>query len=657
MRYFTVLFLFQFVLFFNLYGQGNMPLLERSVSIKSNNEYVKNILNDLSQQSGAVFSYNTTAINSNARISINVHQKSLRYTLNHLFGETVKYKAKGKYIILTKNKNAETASAEKHSKHYVEGYLYESRTGEKLKHATIYNESLTSSATTDNYGYFRIELNADKKEKLRISKSGYTDTVLMNVGARDSFVNINLASKTAEVRLNDSLDLEHDLREKHIPRWLIGEKLAYNAHNLSHKFFSSCQFSILPYVGTNQFLSGSYANNFSFNLLAGYTQEVRYLEMGGGVNIVRHNLRGFQVAGISNIVGDTVKGIQSAGKFNICHTLHGFQYTGIFNTVLKGGYGGQFSGICNTMSGPFTGIQASGIFNKANTINGTQLSGCLNMTRNNFSGTAISGIGNLIENASSGVLCTGIFNSTGNQDGVQISGIVNAADSVKGIQITGVANTAGVVHGSQIAGLLNLSDELSKGVQVSSLYNYTHNLKGMQIGFINVADSSSGVSIGLLNIIKHGGYNKIEISVNEMKFLNLSFRMGTQYFHTVFSGGIRNDTSAYMWNYGIGMGTSFKLNSKTLFDIDLTQQRIAHGGYIPYKDALYKLEFGIDRRIAPKISLAAAVSFNVYMLDTTTPYYKDSFSKLAPYTYFNTTNNHNTNISGWTGGKLALRFL
>ena len=111
MRYFTVLFLFQFVLLFNLYAQGNAPLLERSVSIKSDNEYVKNILNDLSQQSGAVFSYNTTAINSNARTSINVHQKSLRYTLNHLFGETVKYKAKGKYIILTKNKNAENKCA------------------------------------------------------------------------------------------------------------------------------------------------------------------------------------------------------------------------------------------------------------------------------------------------------------------------------------------------------------------------------------------------------------------------------------------------------------------------------------------------------------------------------------------------------------------
>ena len=47
-----------------------------------------------------------------------------------------------------------------------------------------------------------------------------------------------------------------------------------------------------------------------------------------------------------------------------------------------------------------------------------------------------------------------------------------------------------------------------EGVQVSGILNYTRIPKGIQVGLINIADSSDGYSIGLINIVRKG-YHKI----------------------------------------------------------------------------------------------------------------------------------------------------
>lgn len=81
-----------------------------------------------------------------------------------------------------------------------------------------------------------------------------------------------------------------------------------NAQNVNDSLNRKFQLSILPFLGTNRLLSGSIKNDYSVNILMGYSGGVRKLEVGGIVNGVRQNMKGLQVAGVGNIVGGIVAG-------------------------------------------------------------------------------------------------------------------------------------------------------------------------------------------------------------------------------------------------------------------------------------------------------------------------------------------------------------
>ncbi len=64
-------------------------------------------------------------------------------------------------------------------------------------------------------------------------------------------------------------------------------------------------------------------------------------------------------------------------------------------------------------------------------------------------------------------------------------------------------------------------------------------VKGVQIGLINyMEDGEAGVSIGLINVAKYGGKYEFEVSFSEAVNTMFSFRIGTDRFYTMFSGGI-----------------------------------------------------------------------------------------------------------------------
>src|SRR5690606_15194551 len=120
------------------------------------------------------------------------------------------------------------------------------------------------------------------------------------------------------------------------------------------------------------------------------------------------------------------------------------------------------------------------------------------------------------------------INNFGNEnvDGAQIGGIVNGVNrNLNGVQIAGIVNTV-------------RSD--MRGLQVS-LFNQAKTNKGLQVGLINVSDSSNGAAIGLFNFVKHG-YKALELSANEVFFLNLTFKSGADHFYTIYSLGLGSTT-------------------------------------------------------------------------------------------------------------------
>lgn len=97
--------------------------------------------------------------------------------------------------------------------------------------------------------------------------------------------------------------------------------------------------------------------------------------------------------------------------------------------------------------------------------------------------------------------------------GLQLAGMfagVNfAKGAMNGVQIAGILggiNMAGNLQGMQIAAFFigaNIARNTT-GIQLATLYNQADEMKGLQVGLVNVCNRMTGVQIGLANIIKEG---------------------------------------------------------------------------------------------------------------------------------------------------------
>lgn len=583
----------------------NVPFLEREISISAKNESINYILSEISQQAGFVFSYSPNEINAGQRVNIDISQKSVRHVLNELFTGTVSYRVKGKYIILKKSDPAKDAKEV-----VVEGYLYDSQTGEKLTNATVYNPDVMVSAITDEYGYFKLAVPISMIEKeLKVSKVGYADTLIIPVSNQSNFVNIELESKkTIDDYLALVMPADESKWEFAFPEWLIADKLLVNSKNVSDTLFRKVQLSAFPFVSTNRFLSGNTINDYSFNMTVGYIQGVRKFEVGGIANIVRQNAGYCQLAGVANVVGEMAYGLQAAGNLN---------------------YSKYFSGI--------------------------QLSGLLNVVMRDASYVQVAGTGNFVGGTFNGVQVAGALNISSEMEGVQVAGAANLSGEVEGVQVAGVFNHASKMVGTQVSGLFNNADSI-EGVQVTGLLNRAHWLSGTQVALINIADTCDGIPVGIINIIRRG-YHKLELSSDEIFYTNIAYRGGVQKFHTMISAGIiPKDFGNPVWTYGFGMGTTFWLTNKLHYDIDLTSQKIMKGDHFSMINSLRRFYMGLDWKIAPKTSLAIGLTYNIYITETDSELYDSVYSTLMPYTIADNNYKVNQNVKTWFGGKIGIRF-
>ncbi|HEX2935634.1 MAG TPA: hypothetical protein VHO72_09805 [Bacteroidales bacterium] len=406
------------------------------------------------------------------------------------------------------------------------------------------------------------------------------------------------------------------------------------------------QISLVPYFGTNG-ISDSIVNDISINILAGYVYEVRSLEIGGMFNIVKRNMQSCQLAGMGNVVFGKASGLQAAGIVNISNSLDGVQIAGMLNTVrhLKGI---QISGLVNhTLTG--CGIQMASLINNACDSSEFQISGFINNAAlakqfqisgmlNNVRETEFQ-IAGLVNNARMArqFQISGLLNNTSSPTNMQIAGLVNNASDIKSTQISGFVNNANTVNGLQAAGFLNRA----------------RNLKGVQIGFINIADSCSGVPIGILNFVKNG-YHKLELSSDEMFYTNIAYRSGIQKIHGIVSAGIRPDNfDKPLWTYGVGVGTSFNLSPKMLFDMDIMFQNVIKSHEIA-DNFLYKIYAGADWQLFPKASLFFGVSYNFLVTDTRDEHYSTHYADIAPYTFTDHTYRR-FNLKTWAGFRAGIR--
>lgn len=228
-------------------------------------------------------------------------------------------------------------------------------------------------------------------------------------------------------------------------------------------------------------------------------------------------------------------------------------------------------------------------------------------------GLEIGGLFNINKKDSKYLQFAGVFNLVGgNMSGLQIAGINNRVlDTVKGVQLAVFNNkTEGQVSGLQFAGFTNEA----------------HRLKGLQIGLVNVADTSYGASIGLINIIRNGFY-RVALSANPLVSTNLSLSSGTRAFYTVLSIGANADFNNKMYVAGLGLGHDFVFNDR-LYVASVAEFQLGNTtGEIG--DSWIRGKLMLHAQLSKHISIFAGPTYNNYTSSGSSPGYQ---SKLrAPF--------------------------
>ncbi|MDR1683475.1 MAG: hypothetical protein LBS25_08870 [Candidatus Symbiothrix sp.] len=217
----------------------------------------------------------------------------------------------------------------------------------------------------------------------------------------------------------------------------------------------------------------------------------------------------------------------------------------------------------------------------------------------------------------------GFVNTAGDDmTGLQMGFINTAVKSVNGVQL-GFVNTA---VGEEIKGLqlgfINTTVNRFNGTQIAFV-NTTKQLNGMQFGFINYADTiKSGIPVGLLSIVRKGGYKAIELGVSEISPFNISFKIGVEKFYTSFivaynpfRDGIREQIIL-----GGGFGTIIPLSKNLYLNPELTSYKEMNESSQNYASIIPYLGWNITSNLSIVVGPSAVWAYNNKSVEA--PFYK-----------------------------------
>lgn len=315
--------------------------------------------------------------------------------------------------------------------------------------------------------------------------------------------------------------------------------------------------SFITPLGTNGLQSWNTVNRISVNLFAGYSGGLQGVELAGFANALNGDMEGMQVAGFCNNTFGTVNGIEVAGFWNFNR--------GQVNGLLLAGF-------ANVSMGRVAGIQGAGFSNYSRGSSSGQLSGFANI-------------------------------STCDAAGIQGSGFANV--------------THGDMKGVQAAGFANVTTGTHQGAQAAGFFNYSHKLRGVQLGFVNVADTvEKGIPIGFLSFARNG-YRVIQIGGNETLYGEISFKTGVRQFYNILSVGAASGRGNLKWGFGYGIGTLIPVGKRLDLSIEGVSWQIGGGHwFMDHLNLLNRLNLSLCLNFTRAIGVYAGFSWNVQVEDT-----------------------------------------
>jgi hypothetical protein len=561
--------------------------LDKRISITAHQKSLAQTLTEIGRKGDFYFSYNTNIIKGDSLVSLNESNGTVRQILDKLLDGNYEYTESGRYIILL----ARTVVQQQVRIYTVSGVVKDEITKEKVSNVTIYESDQLVSALTDTNGYFKLRL----KEKyahatLIISKQLYRDTMMYISSGHDQQYTIDISRAT--ISELSPFVVTNRVEKSWLGKFFLSSRQIVQSMNLAGFFADKpIQFSLTPGLGTHGHMGAQVINKFSLNLVGGYTAGVDGLEMAGVFNIDKKDVQYVQAAGVFNVAGGVVRGVQLAGIHNNdLDSVYGVQAAGVSNVVRRGFSGIQLSGLFNHVDEGMKGVQAGGIYNRdMDSLRGVQLAGMFNHVEKDM-------------------------------HGIQAAGLIN--------------RVKGQTGGMQLAGISNIAAEEMKGVQVSSIFNYTKRLSGLQIGLVNMADTSSGYMIGLVNIVRKG-IHQLTVSSNEILPINLSYKMGNKKMYSIFLMGYSPGTNEKAYAYGFGIGNESRLSKVFSLTTELFTEQFYVGDW-ENTAAVYRIQPALQLRVSKKVSIFAGPAFSVYFPEAkmkTTAGYKSMFPQAGYHTF------------------------
>lgn len=276
-----------------------------------------------------------------------------------------------------------------------------------------------------------------------------------------------------------------------------------------------------------------------------------------------------------------------------------------------------------------------------NSTKGVQLAGVLNYTGKSMKSTQFAGVINIVKSGESSFQGAGIANFSQKIKGVQEAGLINVASETKGVQIAGAVNVANKVKGVQVAGVVNIADKVD----------------GVQFGLINIANSyEGGAPIGLVNIVKENGKHEIEVGFSDDINSYVSFKLGTDRFYTIFSGGANYIYDELDYAAGLGFGTNIHLKKGWENQIEIMGYQLTENGKFEGDlNMLTQVKYSFSKVIAKYLKVFAGPVLNITVSDYVNPSTKEIGCSLSPWSIWSN-NSGSTKVNVWIGFSAGIRF-
>lgn len=569
--------------------------LSRTVSFRVTNKPVDTLLAIISRQGKCSFSFAGSPFRGDSMVTFNVTKKPVKQVLDLLFGGRIQYVESGETIILQK------AEMHREKNYVISGYVRDKENGQVIPNVSIYDNTNLASTFTNSEGFFHLRLKDKGRQpsiQITVSKEFYMDTALYVLPGFDREISVAIAP--AKTMVLKEFIVSDQVEKTWLGKRLLSEGLRRQTQNIS-KFFADkpVQTSLVPALGSHGKMAGQVVNKFSLNLIGGYSAGLNGVEIAGGFNIDKKDVQYVQVGGLFNMVGGKMEGVQISGGYNqVMQSVNGVQIGGGANVTKGSVTGVQISGGLNIVGDTVFGVVIGGLSNHVKgKLNGVQIAGAINQAGDTVKGAQIAGISNFNRGLTTGASITGIYNHT--------------QESMHGWQLAGIANyTGGDLKGIQLSGIGNIAKGSVSGLQLSQFFNYAKHLKGVQFGFVNIADTSSGTSIGLLNIIRKGGYYKLSAEASDLMPLNLTFKSGRKQFYSLLTAGMNNDG----YSAGFGIGRSFTIGKNWAITTDILQLNMFDKNWKSLAQ-IYRFQPQLSYQVVKWFSIHAgpAVSITQYM--------------------------------------------